>query len=86
MSRRKRQIEKQKKEIAKQKVRAAKQARQKNSTNITWEEKKRRKRQAQEAYKEGKFPGIHNECELETFQLPSPERCKDCVLDCRYNK
>lgn len=85
MSRRKRQIERQQKEREKQKVRAAKKARQQNYPS-RWEEKKRRKCQSQVAYKDGKFPGINEACELNTFQLPSPENCKGCVLDCPYNK
>lgn len=85
MSRRKRIIEKQKKEAKKQKARAARQRAQGHSY-VTWEEKKRRKRQSQEAYKEGKFPNIHEECELEPFQLPSPRYCSSCVLDCQYRE
>lgn len=83
MSKRKREREKEKKRRARQVKQQAKAKRLSNG--LTWEEKKARKRQAQQTKWEA-FPDVHSECPLPLSKTPSPVNCIRCELDCRYNR
>lgn len=82
MSKKKRAIEKAKKAKERQ---MKQQAKAKRHSNVTWEEKKARKQQLQQA-KWDAYPNAHSECGLPLSKPPSPVNCSRCELDCPYNR
>jgi len=85
MSRKKRALEKQRKQNSPEKK--AKQEKRKyyasREAEEKWRDKKERKRQSQINRRVSK--GVSVYCPLQSWQLPSIERCEGCDVKCSFN-